>query len=131
MPKKADWVQYDKDEIEKLVVKLAKEGKTDSQIGMIMRDQYGIPKARKFGLRVANITNMHEKKEIPEDMFSLLKQVVVLHRHMEMHKYDSKAKHGLEKLESRVRRLGKYYVKKGKLPKSWRYSIETARLLVK
>ena len=131
MPKKADWVEYDKDEVEKLIIKLAKEGKTGSQIGMMMRDQYGIPKAKKVGLKVGKILDKHEKKEVPEDMFSLLKQVVVVHRHMERHKYDAKAKHGLEKMESKVRRLVKYYIRKGRMPKGWKYSIEKARLLVK
>ncbi len=131
MPKKAEWVEYDRDEIEKLVAKLAKEGRTGSQIGMIMRDQYGIPAARKFGIRIGKVLDAHEKKEIPEDMFSLLKQVVSLHSHMERHKYDAKARHGLEKMESKVRRLAKYYIRKGRLPKGWKYSIEKARLLVK
>ena len=44
---------------------------------------------------------------------------------------DAKAKHGLELLESKIRRLGKYYARKGKLPKDWKYSIETAKLIVK
>ena len=37
------WVKYKKGEIEELVAKYAKEGKSSSEIGLILRDQYGIP----------------------------------------------------------------------------------------
>ena len=37
------WVTYDEKTIEQLVVKLAKTGKTTSQIGIELRDVYGIP----------------------------------------------------------------------------------------
>lgn len=132
MPKKdEEWVQYDKDEIEKLIIKIAKEGKAESDIGMILRDQYGIPDVRTFGIRVSQVLKKHEKKEVPEDMFSLLKQAVDVSAHLGRNKHDAKAKHGLEKIESKIRRLVKYYIRKGRLPKDWRYSIEKARLLVK
>ena len=33
--------------------------------------------------------------------------------------------------ESKIRRLGKYYARTGKLPSDWKYSLDKARLLVK
>lgn len=123
-----EWLIYDKDEVQKLIAKLAKEGKSSSEIGIILRDQYGIPDVRYFDMR---ITKVMEKKDMPEDLYNLMKKAVNLHHHMgEMHK-DSKSKHGLELLESKIRRLGKYYARTGKLPRDWRYSIEEAKLLVK
>jgi small subunit ribosomal protein S15 len=50
---------------------------------------------------------------------------------MKANKKDAKAKHGLEYVESKIRRLGKYYVKTGKFPKGWRYSIEATKLIIK
>ena len=126
--KKLDWLGYDKDEGKNLVKKLEKEGKTSSEIGMILRDQYGIPDARSLGLRVSKVM---QKKEITEDMYNLMKKVVNLHRHLQENKGDSKSKHGLELAESKIRRLGKYYSRKGRLPRDWKYSIEKAKLLVK
>ena len=40
------WVTYKGDEVELIVAKLAKEGKSPSQIGLFLRDSYGIPDAR-------------------------------------------------------------------------------------
>ncbi len=123
-----DWLIYDKDEVKKLVSKLEKEGKSSSEIGVILRDQYGIPDVRYFDMRV---TKIMEKREVPEDLYNLMKKAVNLHRHMNDMRKDSKGKHGLELLESKIRRLGKYYARTGMLPSDWKYSIEEAKLLVK
>ena len=40
---KPEWTEYSNEEIEELVLKLRKEGKSTSVIGVILRDQYGIP----------------------------------------------------------------------------------------
>lgn len=128
--RKPEWLVYDKDEIEKLILKLAKEGKSSSEIGIILRDQYGIPDVRSLRLRITKVMGKF-KKEIPEDLYNLIEKAVNLHRHMEENRKDSKSKHGLELLESKIRRLGKYYSRTGKLPKDWKYTIEKAKLLVK
>ena len=123
-----DWLIYDKDEVQKLIEKLAKEGRTSSEIGIMLRDQYGIPDVRYFDMRIGKVA---PKEGMPEDMYNLMKKAVNLHRHMGEMRKDSKGKHGLELLESKIRRLGKYYARTGKLPRDWRYSIEDAKLLVK
>lgn len=126
MPK--DWTKYDKDEVEKLVKKLAKEV-TPGKIGLILRDQYGIGSVKKYGFTISSLTS--KKEEVPEDLYDLLKKVVNLHDHMQKNKKDHSSKYGLQALESKIRRLGKYYIRTGRLPKDWKYTIQSARLLVK
>ena len=125
------WIKYDKDEIEKLIIKLAKEGSTNSKIGITLRDQYGIPRVRELNMKVKKIVKSVKKESVPEDMYNLMKRAVDLHRHMSFNKGDAKAKHGLEYIESKIRRLGKYYIKKKALPKGWKYNLEEAKLIVK
>ena|SRR3989338_8221428 len=129
--KKQAWVAYEKEEIEKLAAKLAKEGNSSAIIGTILRDQYGIPDVRAYGLRIGKIAEKEAKKELTEDMYNLMVKAVNLHRHMSTNKGDANTKHGLELLESKIRRLGKYYARKGRLQKGWKYNIEAAKLLVK
>jgi len=129
--KEAKWLEYDKEEIISLILKLAKEGNTPSKIGIILRDQYGIPDVRMLGLRVSKVVETEIKKEVPENMYSLMKKAVNMHRHLNEKKKDTKGKHSLELVESKIRRLGKYYVRTGKLPEDWKYTIEMAKLLVK
>jgi len=40
------WVRYKAKEVELLIIKLAKEGKPLAEIGLILRDTYGIPSTR-------------------------------------------------------------------------------------
>jgi small subunit ribosomal protein S15 len=67
---------------------------------------------------------------MPEDMISLLRKAVKIREHLEANRADKHSKRGLGNLESKIRRLGKYYVRKGELPKGWKYSPEEAKLIV-
>ena len=125
-----EWPIYDKNEVEKLIIKMAKEGKTSSQIGIMLRDQYGVPDSRVFGLRVRRVIETTTRKEVPEDLYNLMKRAVEVHRHLAGNKKDTKAKHGLELMESKIRRLAKYYRNKGRLPENWTYTIDKAKLIV-
>lgn len=126
-----EWLDFDKEEIEKLIVKLAKETHSSSKIGIILRDQYGIPDVSRYKLKITEVMEKNNlNKEIPEDLYNLLEKAVNMHDHVEENKKDGKNIHNLELVESKIRRLVKYYRKKGKLPEKWKYTIEKARLLV-
>ena len=64
------WLRYKPAEVELLVAKLAKEGKSSSDIGTILRDTYGIADVRVLcKKKISNI--LQEKKlapEIPDDL---------------------------------------------------------------
>jgi small subunit ribosomal protein S15 len=126
------WMKYKKNEIEELVAKYAKEGKSSSEIGLILRDQYGIPLVKRAtGKKTSQI--MKEKNfypKYPEDLFNLFVKAVNLRDHLEKNKKDYTSKRGLELLESKIRRLGKYYVKKGTLPEDWKYQPGKIKLLI-
>ena len=126
-----NWIKYEKEEIEKLILKLVKEGHSNAKIGVILRDQYGIPRVRELKMKVKKVAESQSKPSVPEDMYNLMAKAVNLHKHMAKNKGDAKAKHGLEYVESKIRRLGKYYVKKKSLPRGWKYDIEQAKLLIK
>ena len=126
------WVRYKKNEVEELVIKLAKERHTSAMIGTILRDQYGIPDVKMVtGKTVSKIMREHKLyPEMPEDLLSLLKKVVNLREHMEKNKADKLSKKGLENLESKIRRLGKFYSREGTLPEEWHYDPTKAKLLI-
>lgn len=128
-----DWVEYKPEEIAEIVKKLYHEGKTKSEIGLILRDQYGIPNIKAVvGKTISNILEEENiKEEVPEDLMNLIRKSVRLMEHMETHKKDFKAKRGYELTVSKIRRLVEYYKAKGKLPKHWRFTEENAKLLVK
>ena len=105
--KSAPWVKYKPQEIEEIVVKLAKKGYSTAQIGLILRDQYGIPSTRLkeggAGLKISQILKKHGlSPEIPEDLMNLLKKAVNLMYHLEKNRKDYTSKRGLELTESKI-----------------------------
>lgn len=128
-----EWVSYDKKEIEELVVKFGKQGKTSSQIGLILRDEHGIPDVKlSTGKNVFQILSAHGiTSRLPEDLVSLLKTVVKVSEHNKNNPKDTSAKRGAQLAEAKIKRLAKYYRRTGKIPKDWKFDIEQARLLVK
>ncbi len=128
-----NWVEYKGKEIEELIVQLANQGLPASEIGLMLRDQYGVPSVRAVaGKRVEEILGEHKLLgEVPEDLMALIRKSVKLKRHMEKNKRDYTSKRGYQLSVSKIRRLVFYYQKKGRLPENWRYTEENAELLVK
>lgn len=118
------WVKYKEKEVELLIVKYAKEGKKASQIGMFLRDEYGIPDVKALiGKSVSAV--LKEKKllaEIPEDLLALMRKSVLLKKHLEDNHKDVSAKRGLQLTDSKIRRLIKYYKASKRLPSDWSYN---------
>lgn len=130
--KVAPWMKYKPQELEEIVVKLAKEGMQSAQIGLVLRDQYGVPSVRMSKLRVAGILKKNSiRTELPEDMVNLIKRAGTLNTHLSRNKTDYTSKRGLEITESKIRRLAKYYKREGKIPANWKWDLERAKLLAK
>jgi len=131
-PATPSWVRYKEREIELLVTKLAKEGKSSSEIGIVLRDTYGIPNAKLIAKK--SITEiLAEKKllsEIPEDLLALIRRSIVLNKHLEVNKKDETAKRGLILTESKIRKLIKFYKKIGKLSSEWKYDTKRAGMFI-
>ena len=120
-------------DIEELVLKLAKEGRYPSEIGMILRDQHGVPDVRQAtGKSIAQILSTRGVgPSLPEDLVGLIRKAVMLHKHLEKNKNDQPSRRSLGVVEARIQKLAKYYVKNGKLPEGWRYEPERAALLIR
>ena len=72
-----------------------------------------------------------QASEYPEDLMNLIRRAVNIRDHLEENPKDLHSKRGLTIIESRIRRLGSYYVSEGELPEGWRYNPQQAALLVK
>jgi small subunit ribosomal protein S15 len=120
------WCKYKSEEVEALVIKLAKEGNGPSQIGRILRDQYGIPLVKSItGKKIVEIlkqTGLAPK--IPEDLGNLLRKAAKLRRHVEKNRKDYRNIQALNLVESQIHRLVKYYKNEGRLPLNWDYKTE-------
>ncbi len=129
---KPEWATATVEEIATQAVQLAKAGRPAAQIGQVLRDSYGIPSARAVtGKSLGSLLAAHGvRPEIPDDLQALLKRVVHLQGHLKAHPNDLANRRGLNLMESRIRRLARYYRQRERIPESWRYSAAGAALQV-
>ena len=120
-------------EVEELVLRLAREGHPPSRIGILLRDLHGVGSVKKAtGKSIAQILEEGGvKRPLPEDLANLIRKALRLQRHLEKNRKDKISIRSLEITEQRIRKLSRYYVRTGKLPKDWRYERERAALLLR
>jgi len=122
--KPPEWVPLTPEEIERKIVELAEKGYSTAMIGLILRDQYGVPNVRQvLGKKITKVLEEHGlAPSIPEDLNNLIVKAVRLRKHLSIHRKDYHNKRALQLVESKIRRLVKYYKRVGKLPKDWNYA---------
>jgi small subunit ribosomal protein S15 len=126
--------EVSKEEIYKAIEELTNKGKSSAEIGLNIKQELKIKNVHQFtGKKIEEIqTELGlRKNKLPDDLLALIKRAVKLIKHKENNKKDMRAKRGYQLTVSKINRLRNYYIKTGKLPKGWRYSDATAKLLVK
>jgi small subunit ribosomal protein S15 len=108
------WLPLKPEEVENLVVKLASEGHGPSAIGLILRDSYGIPSVRNItGKKVSRIL-LEKGVRFPrtEDLDRLKTKAERMVAHLSRNRSDRFNIHNLQLVESKIRRLARYYSRK-------------------
>ena len=125
-------MRYKEKEIEKLIIKMTKAGTSASEVGMSLRDIYGIHSVKvATGKNITRIISENKlAKELPEDLLALIKKLVDVKKHLEKNRQDKTAKRGLQLTESKIRRLVKYYKASKKLPADWKFDPEKVKMYV-
>lgn len=129
-PVKQTWQIHKPKEVEMLIAKLLKEGKSMSETGLILRDSYGIPDVEQaMGKPIGEIAKEKNlAKELPEDMIALMKRYVQIKKHLETNKKDMPALRGLQLTEAKIKRLVKYYKRSGKIAINWKFDPENVKM---
>jgi len=127
--KRPEW-KIDDEKVLDVIIKMAKEGQTPSQIGQTLRDEYNVPDVKAiFNKSLLKILKENKvEPEVPEDLDKLVNRAAILHNHLKRNKADRKNNRSLELLEAKIHRVSKYYKRKGVIPKSWKYSAVVAQL---
>lgn len=112
----------DKD-VKEIVAELSEEGKRPAEIGMVLRDTYGVGDIKEeTGKKLTEILEEEDlASDIPADLQDLVDRAESIKEHLDTHDKDMEAKYGLQTIESRIRKLAKYYKKKEKLSSDWKY----------
>lgn len=125
------WCRYAPEEVEALVIKLAKEGNSASKIGTILRDKHGIPLTKPItGKSVTQILKDNNlAPAMPEDLDILVRKASTLATHLERNKGDQHNKRNLQIIEAKIHKLSRYYKNQGALPSDWKYEPKIASLI--
>merc|ERR1719356_1548909 len=126
------WLKIKSTDVVDHICKLAKKGLTPSQIGVTLRDSFGIPQVKNVTgskiLRILKTKGLAPK--CPEDLYYLIKKAVAIRKHLDKNRKDKDSKFRLILTESRIHRLARYYKRVKSLPATWKYVSATASTLV-
>ncbi|KAH0519494.1 40S ribosomal protein S13 [Microtus ochrogaster] len=122
------WLKLTSDDMKEQIYKLAKKGLPPHQIG----DLHGVAQVRFVtGNKILRILKSKGlARDLPEDLYQLIKKAVALQKHLERNRKDKNAKLRLILIESRLHRLARYYKTKRVLPPNWKYKSSPASALV-
>jgi len=121
--KNPEWLEYNEGEVIELVKKLKRDGQDPAQIGLNLRDQYGIPSVKQ--LTDKTITEILEQEgmalDIPEDLQNLVNRVENIQDHLDENPEDQQARRRLELTEAKVRHIADYHKKEENISQDWEY----------
>jgi small subunit ribosomal protein S13e len=126
------WLKMSAEEVSEQICKYSKKGLTPSQIGVVLRDQYGVGQVQHVtGTKVARILKANGlASQLPEDLYFLIKKAISVRKHLEKSRKDKDAKFRLILIESRIHRLARYYKRAKVLPPNFKYDSATASALI-
>ncbi|HLC31330.1 MAG TPA: hypothetical protein VJK51_01560 [Candidatus Nanoarchaeia archaeon] len=101
---KPSWVTLKPAEVESIVIELAKKGEPPARIGLILRDQHGIPKAKLVGKKITQILKEH-KLTFKTDKNTIEAKIENLKKHNAKNKKDHTAARSLTKQLWAVKKL--------------------------
>ena len=119
------WVNTSHSDLISNIIRMYKEDSlTASQIGIILRDEYGIPLVKPIlGKTITDVLRENGvKQDMPEDLDRLVKKALGLQRHLRTHNSDRRNVRSLELIESKIHRLSRYYKKRDNIDKNWKYA---------
>lgn len=108
---KPPWLKMTEKELIEVVKKLADEGKQSAQIGLILRDTYGVPSTKVYGKKL-NKYLQELGFETDTELKNAQKKVERIKEHLKENITDRKAKHKLQKAQTTLNTVKKYFSKK-------------------
>lgn len=127
-----EWCKISTEEVTSIILDLWKQGVSTAEIGMTLRDRYGVPDAKLItGKKITAILKENNVAlNVPEDLTNLIVKALRLRKHLSINKKDVHNKRALNLTESKIRRLVKYYQQEKVLPRDWFYKPETAEMMI-
>ena len=109
-------------ELEQEIINLANNNTSSAKIGLILKNEYGIPKAKYSVGKINKILAKNKIVKFPEELQNLINRATKLRQHFTKNAKDQVSKRGLQITEARIRKLAAYFKRNKVLDKSWTYT---------
>ncbi|MGV8142401.1 MAG: hypothetical protein ACP5NS_02075 [Candidatus Pacearchaeota archaeon] len=104
MAEKTQAPKLNASDVEKLIVELGKAGNSADKIGLILRDQHGIPKVKTLGLKIGKILVKH-KMERTSEKKNVVDKIETLQKHFKANKHDYTAQRKAVMYAARLKKM--------------------------
>src|SRR3989344_5895759 len=103
------WLKYTEEEVKAIVLKLADKGLTAEKIGLVLRDQYGIPKVKIYNLKISKILKERFQEPTNINLKNKLQKII---SHYNKNEQDKKAGLSLIITKAKLKKREDYSKKK-------------------
>ena len=107
--KKPVWLKYTEDEVREIILKIAEKDSnlTAEKIGLVLRDNYGIPATKIYGFKISEVLKKAEKYESP-DIKNLKSKTANIQKHLERNKGDKRTGRSLIITKAKLKTVESY-----------------------
>jgi len=107
--KKPIWLKYTEQEVKGIILKIIEKEPTITaeKIGLILRDNYGIPKVKIYGFSISDVLKEAGKYESP-DSKNLKTKVAKLEKHLAKNKHDTRTGRSLIISKAKLKKVEDY-----------------------
>lgn len=102
---KTSWIKMKSADVESLVIDLARKNISPEKIGLVLRDQHGVPKVRLITNKKISQILKENKLGVNPEAENISKRIDNLKKHIEKHKHDYTAKQKLTKRLAHLRKV--------------------------
>jgi len=86
------WLKTSQEETEAFILEMANKGISAEKIGLILRDQYGIPTAKLYGKKISKIIEEKLKNKPTTNLNNINKRIEKIANHVSKNPKDKRAK---------------------------------------
>lgn len=111
--KKPVWLKYTEEEVVEIILKIAEKNPemTAEKIGLALRDNYGIPKAKIYGIKIGEILKKAGKYKSPDEE-NLMIKTEKLKSHLAKHKHDQRTQRSIIITKAKLKKVSDYNKKR-------------------
>jgi len=107
------WLKYTEEEVKAIIHKLSNQGLTAEKIGLYLRDQYGIPTIKLYGIKIKDVLEEKGKYQEP-NIINLEAKIQKIIEHYKKNKQDKNAERSLIISKAKLKKRKEYMERKEK-----------------